>query len=189
MNAKDVGKRITDLRIRAKLSTKALAEYLGVSEETLKNIEGGNPREITAVFLMKLADLFGCSEDYILRGEYPESACLSFDYSNFSKEELEKEAIKYSKIRRRSKSVAEIKKAEEAEKLKPKVEKPKKSQYFNPYTPPKRNIVKKSKSGPSKSTGNYIRRYNNMSEKEKQKEFEETVWLEYFFENTDPFSF
>lgn len=184
MNAKDVGKRITDLRIRAKLSTKALAEYLGVSEETLKNIEGGNPREITAVFLMKLADLFCCSEDYILRGEYPASACLSFDYSDFSKEELEREADKYSKIRRRSKAVAEIKKTEEAEKLKPK-----EPQYFNPYTPPKRNIDKKSKSGPNKSTGNYIRRYNNMSEKEKQKEFEETAWLEYFFGDHDPFSF
>lgn len=67
MDEKRIGERIAKLRAAANLTQAALAEKLGVSDKTVSKWEvGGGYPDIT--FFPQLADLFGVSCDYLLRG-------------------------------------------------------------------------------------------------------------------------
>ena len=58
-------KRITDLRIDNDLTQQNIADYLGCKREVYRRYEKGE-RTIPIDFLIKLADLYGVSIDYIL---------------------------------------------------------------------------------------------------------------------------
>ncbi len=51
-------------RIRAKMSSDALAKFLGIGRKTLYNWQ--TKGDIPATALMKMADKFGCTVDYLL---------------------------------------------------------------------------------------------------------------------------
>ncbi|MBQ7010329.1 MAG: helix-turn-helix transcriptional regulator [Clostridia bacterium] len=67
MSINDFGTRLADLRKRAELTQAALAEKLDVSDRAVSKWEnaGGYP-DITLLPL--LADIFGVTTDYLLRG-------------------------------------------------------------------------------------------------------------------------
>lgn len=67
MSINDFGTRLADLRKRAELTQAALAEKLDVSDRAVSKWEnaGGYP-DIT--LLPQLADIFGVTTDYLLRG-------------------------------------------------------------------------------------------------------------------------
>ena len=58
-------KRIADLRIDNDLTQQNIADYLGCKREVYRRYEKGE-RTIPIDFLIKLADLYGVSVDYIL---------------------------------------------------------------------------------------------------------------------------
>lgn len=63
-------KRLKELRTESKLSTLALAKIIGVSDATISFWEN-NKTDITSTNLIKLADFFDVSTDYLLgRKEY-----------------------------------------------------------------------------------------------------------------------
>ena len=68
MNEKKIGARIAKMRMDAGLTQAALAEKLGVSDKTVSKWEnGGCYPDITV--LPAIADEFGVTIDYLLRGE------------------------------------------------------------------------------------------------------------------------
>lgn len=68
MNEKKIGARISKMRTDAGLTQAALAEKLGVSDKTVSKWEnGGCYPDIT--LLPAIADEFGVTLDYLLRGE------------------------------------------------------------------------------------------------------------------------
>lgn len=56
---------IASERVRLGLSQEALAEKLGVSRDSVKDWESGETA-IRSTMLMRMADLFGCSLDYLM---------------------------------------------------------------------------------------------------------------------------
>ena len=58
-------KRIEDLRVDHDLTQQYIADYLGCKREVYRRYEKGT-RTIPVDFLIKLADLYGVSVDYIL---------------------------------------------------------------------------------------------------------------------------
>ena len=60
--------RIKTLRLSSGLSQRVLASRIGVSQKSIDNWENGIA-EPSAVSVLKLADIFGCSADYILGRE------------------------------------------------------------------------------------------------------------------------
>lgn len=57
--------RLRALRKRAGLTQSQIGDFLNVDQSTVAKIEAGE-RKITTVQLDKLANLYGCSEDYLL---------------------------------------------------------------------------------------------------------------------------
>jgi len=62
-----IGARVQELREQSSMTQSKLAESMGISRETLNHWES-NAREIKATQVLKLADLFNVTCDYILRG-------------------------------------------------------------------------------------------------------------------------
>lgn len=62
-----IGSRIKDLRKKAKLNQTELGEIIGVSLNTLSNIEASKS-DISSETLLKLSDFFKVSADYLLLG-------------------------------------------------------------------------------------------------------------------------
>ena len=61
---KQIGKRLQELRESKGLSQSDLANYLGISQPLLSQIESGN-RNLNLSLLDKLCALYGCSDSYI----------------------------------------------------------------------------------------------------------------------------
>ncbi len=57
--------RLKELRKEANLTQKAVGEILGVSQRTYSNYEVGD-RDMSPEILVKLADFYGVTVDYIL---------------------------------------------------------------------------------------------------------------------------
>lgn len=62
---KEIGKRIKEQRTNSKLSQKELAIQVGVKQNTIAQYENGTAKMSIDV-LVKLADVFSCTTDYIL---------------------------------------------------------------------------------------------------------------------------
>ena len=60
--------RIKELREEKELSQEKLAQYIGTSQRNIGRWEN-NSNEPTCSFLVKLADFFGCSIDYLVGRE------------------------------------------------------------------------------------------------------------------------
>ena len=81
MSINNFGARLSALRKRDELTQAALAEKLGVSDRAISKWEtaGGYP-DITLLPL--LADVFGVTVDYLLRGTPVKRHRLCLDYTN-----------------------------------------------------------------------------------------------------------
>ncbi|MBQ9302798.1 helix-turn-helix domain-containing protein [Butyrivibrio sp.] len=66
----DIGKRIRDLREKAGITQQVLAEKVGVTSVHLSNVETGNAMPGVEV-VIKIADYFGVTTDWILRANIP----------------------------------------------------------------------------------------------------------------------
>lgn len=64
----EMGSRLKDLRLKHKFTPEEVAEYLGITQGHLANIEL-NKRNIPLSQIVKLCDLYNCSEEYIICGE------------------------------------------------------------------------------------------------------------------------
>lgn len=63
--------RLKELRMQRDLSQKEFAAIMGVAQNTVSNWENGN-RLLDAESIIKIADFFGCSTDYLLgRVDHP----------------------------------------------------------------------------------------------------------------------
>jgi len=62
------GSRLKNLRVKHKFTQEDVAEYLGITQGHLANIES-DKRNIPLSQIFKLCDLYNCSEEYIICGE------------------------------------------------------------------------------------------------------------------------
>lgn len=65
------GQRLKELRIERNVSQKQLAEYLGYEQSGISHYEKGN-RQMDATTLIKIAEFFNTSVDYLLGRENKE---------------------------------------------------------------------------------------------------------------------
>lgn len=72
MEKSTIGSRLQLLRKKASISQKQLAEVIGVNQNTLSRYET-NERQLPTVDAIRLADYFGVSCDYLLRGYSPDN--------------------------------------------------------------------------------------------------------------------
>ena len=86
---KQIGKRLQELRESKGLSQSDLANYLGISQPLLSQIESGN-RNLNLSLLDKLCALYGCSDSYILcKSDEYNSINFSFRSKNAAREDLD----------------------------------------------------------------------------------------------------
>ena len=81
--------RIKDLRKQAGLTQKQIGGFLSIDQSMVAKLESGE-RKLTTVQLSKLANLFSCSEDYLL-GTSSENEEMNFAFriDGMGSEELE----------------------------------------------------------------------------------------------------
>lgn len=85
--------RIRELREQKQITQKELADTLKVAQNTISNWEKGI-REPDSKILIKLAEIFGCSVDYLLgRDEPTEKKTISINHDGEELTEEEKEEI------------------------------------------------------------------------------------------------
>ena len=85
---KEIGKRLQELRESKGLSQSDLANYLGISQPLLSQIESGN-RNLNLSLLDKLCSLYGCTDSYILcKSDEYNSINFSFRSKNAASEDL-----------------------------------------------------------------------------------------------------
>ncbi len=60
-----MGSRVRDLRIKNKLTQKDMAGKIGISHSTLSKIESGYKENANKEIILKIADLFDVSIDYL----------------------------------------------------------------------------------------------------------------------------
>ena len=86
---KKIGKRLQELRESKGLSQSDLANYLGISQPLLSQIESGN-RNLNLSLIDKLCSLYGCSDSYILcKSDEYNSINFSFRSKNAAKQDLD----------------------------------------------------------------------------------------------------
>ena len=86
---KEIGKRLQELRESKGLSQSDLANYLGISQPLLSQIESGN-RNLNLSLLDKLCSLYGCSDSYILcKSDEYNSINFPFRSKNAAREDLD----------------------------------------------------------------------------------------------------
>ena len=89
ISMKKIGKRLQELRESKGLSQSDLANYLGISQPLLSQIESGN-RNLNLSLLDKLCSLYGCSDSYILcKSDEYNSINFSFRSKNAAREDLD----------------------------------------------------------------------------------------------------
>lgn len=69
--------RIKQLRTQQNYTQRQLADYLGISQSLYAKYESGD-RNIKLSQLIKLCDVYGCQEEYILYGEGKSENTLMF---------------------------------------------------------------------------------------------------------------
>ena len=85
----DNNNRIKSLRKRAGLTQEQIGEFLKVDQSMIAKIESGD-RKLTTVQLSKLANLFACTEEYLLGASNgSEVANLAFRIDKMGSEEME----------------------------------------------------------------------------------------------------
>lgn len=72
MPRESIGERVKRLRLEHGWLQKELAAKTGFSSQKVSNLERGYNKEIDAEDVLKLANAFGVSSEYILRGVSPE---------------------------------------------------------------------------------------------------------------------
>ena len=89
ISMKKIGKRLQELRESKGLSQSDLANYLGISQPLLSQIESGN-RNLNLSLLDKLCSLYGCSDSYILcKSDEYNSINFSFRSKNAAAQDLD----------------------------------------------------------------------------------------------------
>ncbi len=89
MSMKKIGKRLQELRESKGLSQSDLANYLGISQPLLSQIEAGN-RNLNLSLLDKLCALYGCTDSYILcKNDEYNAVNFSFRSKNAAREDLD----------------------------------------------------------------------------------------------------
>lgn len=185
MDTKAIGKRIQDLRLSTKTSKEALSIYLDITEAKLADIEDGKVDSLDLDIIEKLADLYFCPVEYILSGKNKIENRVNFNYEGFSTEKL----ANMAKIFKVTRNQAEIDKISENAKISS-------SKTKDIYDGLSAEEIRKqrwtglkvSSGKPSKQT------YTDTSEEDietreekEQREFEETQWDEYFFNDFNPY--
>ena len=89
MGKSEIGSRIADLRKKAGLSQEALGEKIGIGQNTLSRYEIGTASKIPVDDVERLADVFGVSCDYLIRGLEPENVDIG-KATGFGNETIEK---------------------------------------------------------------------------------------------------
>ena len=69
LDGKALGARLKELRVKNSITQSQLAEYLGVDQSYISKFESGQ-RQLSALSLEKLADLFGLPVESLLEGEF-----------------------------------------------------------------------------------------------------------------------
>lgn len=172
-----IGKRIEKLRKDSNLSRKVLAEFLGINEKELEEIEKGNNTHIEMKTISKIADLYFCSEDYIIKGTDEIDGRVPFDYTDYSKYRLEGIAKVFGAVRgkRKDKDIqlkAKTYKDLTAEEI-----------YKQRWTGISIDSPKISKQIHKEEVEEEI----ETKEEREQREFEEVQWDEYFFNDFNPY--
>ena len=86
---KKIGERLQGLRESKGLSQSDLANYLGISQPLLSQIEKGN-RNLNLSLLDKLCALYGCTDSYILcKDDEYKAVNFSFRSKNAAREDLD----------------------------------------------------------------------------------------------------
>lgn len=98
-----IGKRIASLRRRQSLTQPMLADKMHVSQSTITSWENDR-RAVGNEDLVKLADLFGVTTDYLLGrktdlGDVPVAAHFTEDYDNFTAAERQ-EIVEYIEFKK-----------------------------------------------------------------------------------------
>lgn len=172
-----IGKRIAKLRKDSNLSRKVLAEFLGINEKELEEIEKGNNTHIEMKTISKIADLYFCSEDYIIKGTDEIDGRVPFNYTGYDKYRLEGIAKVFGAVR---------------EKRKDNDIQPKTETYKNLTA---EEIRKQRWTGISIDSPKISKQIHKeeveeeieTKEEREQREFEEVQWDEYFFNDFNPY--
>ena len=176
-----IGKRIEKLRKDSNLSRKVLAEFLGINEKELEEIEKGNNAHIEMKTISKIADLYFCSEDYIINGTDEIDGRVPFNYTGYDKYRLEGIAKVFGAVRgkREDKDYMD-KMIEDVGVIKSEAEKIYKQRWTG--------ISIDSPKTPKQAHKEEIKEEEIETREEKeQREFEETQWDEYFFNDFNPY--
>lgn len=88
MDKKAFGKRLKKLRLEKKLTAKEFGEIFSLAESTISGYENGN-RKPDMETLMKFADFFEVSMDYLYGREQKQENIFFFDMEGLSQEEIE----------------------------------------------------------------------------------------------------
>lgn len=92
MGKSEIGSRIADLRKKAGLSQEALGEKIGIGQNALSRYEIGTASKIPVDDIERLADVFGVSCDYLIRGFEPENVDIG-EKTGLSNESIERLAF------------------------------------------------------------------------------------------------
>lgn len=172
-----IGKRIEKLRKDSNLSRKVLAEFLGINEKELEKIEKGNNAHIEMETIRKIADLYFCSEDYIIKGTDEIDGRVPFDYTGYSKYRLEGIAKVFGAVRDKRKDKDIQLKTGTYKDLTAK------EIYKQRWTGISIDSPKISKQIHKEEVEEEI----ETKEEREQREFEEVQWDEYFFNDFNPY--
>lgn len=183
MDLKAIGKRIQDLRLSTNTSEEALSGYLDITEAKLENIENGKADSLDSGIVEKLADLYFCSVDYILTGRNKVKNRVNFNYDGYNSEKL----ANMAKIFKITKNQVEMDKISENAKI----SSPEAKDIYDGLSA--EEIYKQRWTGlkvnsdkPSRQT--YMDEAETETKEEReQREFEETQWDEYFFNDFNPY--
>lgn len=61
-----IGERLKDLRVERKLTLEELADAVGISKSALGKYESDNGKDISPYSIVRLADFYGVSADYLM---------------------------------------------------------------------------------------------------------------------------
>lgn len=175
MNFKEIGKRIQNLRISTKTPKKSLSNFLEISQLDLENIESGNIDSLSSDIIEKLSNLYFCPINYILTGENPVKNRVDFNYEGSSAKELENMA-KIFKITKNEIEMDNMLEDIEAKDLE--AEEIRKQRWTG---------ISLDSNKLSKQTSFSNNKPIKTKKEKEQREFEETQWDEYFFNDFNPY--
>ena len=174
MNFKEIGKRIQNLRISTKTPKKSLSDFLEISQLNLENIESGNIDSLSSDIIEKLSNLYFCPINYILTGENPVKNRVDFNYEGSSAKELENMANIF-KITKNNIEMDKMLEDNETRNLEAEEIRKQRCRGLS-LGPEKPSIQSYTDTEPVET-----------KEEREQREFEETQWDEYFFNDFNPY--